>query len=246
MPAVEGDDQGVLRGEWSLARRLEQVVRADSNATMTGPTWARWVFALVFAGMAGYCVARLLAARLLASAARTADESAADSAHLLMAAGMTVMFLPVATPVPPVWWAVGFGLHSAWLAVRLGWPARTARSLTGLPRGRAHLITHLLASVVMSAMFAVLPADGLSGSGVSHAGHLAASSAVFAVAGWLSAAYFLGHALHCGVRVAVPRDSGPPGASEPANGVLAVTLGTDLPLRLVMGVGMSYMLLTML
>jgi hypothetical protein len=212
---------------------------------MTGPTWARWAFALIFAGMAVYCGARLLTDRRSAGAARGPDERAADSAHLLMASGMAVMFLPVATPAPPLWWAVGFGLHGAWLAARVGWPAWASRSLTGVLRGRGHLITHLLASAVMCVMFAVLPADGLSGSGVSHAGHLAASSTAFAVAGWLSAAYFLGHALHCGVRVAVPRHPATPQAS--GHGALALTLaGTDLPLRLVMGVGMSYMLLTML
>jgi hypothetical protein len=216
---------------------------------MTGPTWARWAFALIFIGMGAYCGARLWATRRTDGVAGGPGGRAADSAHLVMAAGMVVMFLPVATPVPPRWWAVAFGLHAAWLAVRAAWPPGASRSWAGMPRERAHLVTHVLASAVMCAMFAVLPADGLSGAGVSHAGHLAAASTAFAVAGWLSAAYFLGHALHCGVRVAVPR---PPGAAHrvgtaSGRGELALPLaGTDLPLRLVMGVGMSYMLLTML
>jgi hypothetical protein len=220
---------------------------------MAGPIWARWVFALVFAGMAVYCVTRLLVARRLSIAAHTADERAADSAHLLMAAGMIVMFLPVPTPIPPLWWAAGFGLHSAWLAGRTVRPARAAPSLIGMLWGRAHLITHVLAGAVMTYMFAALPADGLSGAGLSHAGHLAGSSSVFAVAGWLAAAYFLVHATRCGVRVAMPEPSRAPTRSgghearESPGGVLALALAhTDTPLRLVKGLGMSYMLLTML
>jgi hypothetical protein len=110
----------------------------------------------------------------------------------------------------------------------------------------------VVAGVVMAGMFATLPADGLSGSGESHAGHLAASSSVFAVAGWLALAYFLGQAAVCGVGVAVPRHEPEPACPRRRDSALAACVGVltaarvDLPVRLFMGLGMSYMLLTML
>jgi hypothetical protein len=215
---------------------------------MTGPLWARWIFGLLSLGSAVCSAVRLWLDRRGAGTRLTADERAATSAHLLMGAGMGVMFLPVATPIPSLWWAVFFGVHSAWLVPRFA--AAGPGSL--LRSGRAHLGAHVVAGVVMAAMFAALPAGGLSGSGESHAGHLAASSPVFAVAGWLALAYFLGQAAVCGVGVAVPRHEPEPACPRRRDSALAACVGVltaarvDLPVRLFMGLGMSYMLLTML
>jgi hypothetical protein len=217
---------------------------------MAGPVWARWVFALLFAGVGVFCAVRLLADRGAPRAVRRPERHTTDAAHLLMAAGMTVMFIPVATPVPPMWWAVVFAVDSAWLGLRLlGLSRDGAGSAAGPPHGRAHLLSHLSVAVAMAYMFAVMPADGLAGSGLSHTGHLSASNAGFAVLGWLAVAYFLGHAVCCGIRVAVPGSQ--PGtaardraASGGAAG-LAMAHG-NLTLGLVMGLGMSYMLMTML
>jgi Domain of unknown function (DUF5134) len=225
---------------------------------MAGPNWARWVFALLFAAIAVHCALRLLLAhRSPSGTALSPIERTVVVAHLAMAAGMTVMFAPVATPVAPSWWAWGFGAHTAWLATRVPGPARDRTRHGGGLSGRAHLLTHVLAAGVMTYLFAAMPADGLSGTGISHAGHLAAASTVFAVFGWLAATYFLTDTVWSGIRIAThaPR---PPhsGAGAPAplgrrSGVLAravaaATGGVDGPLRLVMGLGMSYMLLTML
>ncbi len=219
---------------------------------MSGPIWARWVFALLFARVEVCCVARLLAARRVPGATTGGDDRSTNVAELLMAAGMTAMFLPVATPIPPRWWAVVFAADTAWLAFRILRPPRDAGAFTvsrgGLLRGRSHVVTHVLAGLTMVAMFAALPPDGLSGSGLSHIGHLSASAA-FAVVGWLAAAYFLGHAMWCGIQVTVsaPQHSpGAPGRASP-NGVVTL-LGAQVsgPLGLIMGIGMSYMLMTML
>ncbi|HEX4246625.1 MAG TPA: DUF5134 domain-containing protein [Pseudonocardia sp.] len=219
---------------------------------MAGPDWARWVFALVFAAIGVHCAVRLGAHRASRTALSSGERTVA-AAHLVMAAGMTVMFVPVATPVPPVWWAWGFGVHTAWLGVHIVRSAPPHTAGGGVLAGRGHLLSHVLAAAVMTFLFAAMPADALSGAGISHAGHLAATSAVFAVVGWLAAAYFLVDMVHAGVRVA----AAPPGqhALGPApgaptarpGGVLGLlTARADLPLRVVMGLGMSYMLLTML
>jgi hypothetical protein len=220
---------------------------------MAGPIWARWVFALLFAGVGVCCVARLLAARRVPGATAGGDDPSMKVAELLMAVGMTAMFLPVATPIPPRWWAAVFAADTAWLGFRILRPPRDAGAFTvgrgGLLRGRSHVVTHVLAGLTMACMFAALPADGLSGSGLSHIGHLSASSAVFAVVGWLAAAYFLGHAVWCGIRVAVSAPEHSPGAlggAAPRGVVTLVGAQMSRPLGLIMDIGMSYMLMTML
>jgi hypothetical protein len=201
---------------------------------VSGPLWVRWVFALLFTVLAGHCALRL-GRRARGGAPCPAGERSADLTHLTMSAVMVVMFLPLPSPVAPVWWAVLFGAQSLWWASRL-----VPRPATG-----EHPLAHLVASVVMTGMFAVLPADGLAGPGspvdavAGHAGHLSASSPVLALAGWVATAYFLGQTLVCGVRVAAPHPE-PPAAGRvmPGSG--------SVPVRLLMGLGMSYMLLTML
>jgi hypothetical protein len=206
---------------------------------MAGPLWARWLFALLFAAIGIYCMVRLLLVRRTSPAGRTADDTAADFAHLLMSSGMIVMFapIPIPTPLPPGLWSVGFGAHSAWLlGSRVLWPFRTeAAGLAGL-RGKPHLITHVVAGAVMAYAFAIMPADMLATSGQSHLAHQSESSVVFPVVGWLATAYFFGHAMRCGIHVAVP---------EPMRRRVGVH-GPEASMRMVMGLGMSYMLLTML
>jgi hypothetical protein len=198
---------------------------------MSGPLWVRWTFAALFGILALHCARRLVPTagpHVVWGAPCRAPDRAADVSHMTMSAGMVVMFLPVATPLAPSWWAVLFGGQSVW------WVFRAIGS-RGLDTGRG---SHLVASVVMAGMFAALPAAGLSGT-AEHAGHLSASSPLLAIAGWVATAYFLGQALVCGLRVATPH----PGAPAPRTPVA----GADtVPVRLLMGLGMSYMLLTML
>lgn len=205
---------------------------------VSGPLWARWVFALAFAGIGLHCALRLLGNRFPALAAdrgRDGRDPWGDLAHLIMSAGMVVMFLPAPTPIPPAWWAVLFGVQAVWFAVRL---VRGGRPV-GFPGGGhpATCTTHLISSVVMAGMFAVLPPDGLSGAAVSHAGHLGASGYLAAAAGWAALVYFLAQSLVCGVRVA---------AAHPERTASTAHAGGELAVRLLMGFGTSYMLLTML
>jgi hypothetical protein len=203
---------------------------------MTGPLWARWLFVLLFAATGIYCMVRLLLVRRMQFAGRTPDNASADFAHLLMSAGMIVMFAPMPTPIPPGVWSVGFGAHSAWLlGSRLVWPFRNEVARLGRMRDKAHLITHVAAGAVMAYAFAIMPADMWATSDQSHLAHYA-ESRVFPVVGWLATAYFFGHAMRCGIHVAVP---------EPMRRRVGVH-GPEASMRMVMGLGMSYMLLTML
>jgi hypothetical protein len=143
-----------------------------------------------------------------------------------MAAGMVATFLPPADPLPGWCWAAAFGVNAGWLGTRI---------VLGPDRGP--LLAPATGAAVMSAMFALMPAapsgrlpDQLIAS--AHAGHLAATNPAFAVLGWLAAVGFLGYALRCGVRVA----AGTPGRHGGAEGTA----------RLVMALGMTYMLLGML
>lgn len=204
---------------------------------MTGPLWARWLFVLLFAATGIYCMVRLLLVRRMQFAGRTPDNASADFAHLLMSAGMIVMFAPMPTPIPPGVWSVGFGAHSAWLlGSRLVWPFRNEVARLGRMRDKAHLITHVAAGAVMAYAFAIMPADMWATSDQSHLAHQSEPSVVFPVVGWLATAYFFGHAMRCGIHVAVP---------EPMRRRVGVH-GPEASMRMVMGLGMSYMLLTML
>jgi hypothetical protein len=222
---------------------------------MTGPVWVRWLFAVVFGVLALASAARWVASRRGGRAGRAFDQ-ASVTAHGLGAVGMAVMFVPVATPFPPLWWAAVFGAHSAWLA-RHGCGRRGAAGVPATPASqRSRLFTHVCSGLVMALMFAVMPRNGLSGSGLAHAGHLAAASPVFAAIGWAAAVYFLAHALRCGFRVVVDPVASPriqpasseasPGASSGAQSLAIAGHHAELPVRLVMGLGMFYMLLTML
>jgi len=183
---------------------------------MSAALLARWAFALLFGALAVRHVACAPRPAWFGAPRRFGDPRCAWS-HALTAAGMVAMFLPLARPVPHWWWAAGFALNAAWLAGRIA-----------LGSDRGALLVRAAEATVMSVMFAVMPAALAE----PHAGHLAAARPAFAVLGWLAAAGFLAHALRCGVRVAA-------GAADRAG-------GTEGAARMVMSVGMTYMLLAML
>lgn len=180
---------------------------------MAGPEWARWAFALLFA-VVGLCfLYRLVVANESAGRARWS----LDAHHVLMAGGMTAMFLPIGNIGPQQIWAALFVADAGWVGLQLMRRAADA----------SHLVNHLLASVAMVYMFIAMLNH--TGSGVGH-------QIALAQLGWLLAAYFLGYTVWAGLRLA-----GPDMASIIRGGG---RIGGSL--QLVMGVGMSYMLLTAL
>jgi hypothetical protein len=88
---------------------------------MAGPMWIRWVWTLLFAAMAGYCVLRLVAAsRAVRSGHRDygGRNRFADVAHLLTSLGMAVMASPVGGPFAPASWQALFCLMAGWSLTR--------------------------------------------------------------------------------------------------------------------------------
>ena len=222
-------------------------------ASVAGPLWVRWILAMAYAGLAAYCLARLHPRRRAhrdpaANRDPTVGRAYAEGSHGLMATGMAAMFAPVATPVPPVCWAVVFAAHTGWLGLRLARTAVVTAGGGGWRDGRAHLVPHLLAGAVMAAVFAAMP-SGWSAAGASHLGHLGhlgAAGPLFALVVWAAAGGFLVQAVRCGVRMALPDDGQvPEPRTEPARHPARGVADAELPLRLAMGPGMSYMLITM-
>lgn len=211
---------------------------------MAGPLWVRWLLALVYAGLAAYCLARLLSRGTHRDAAHRA---CVRGSHGLMASGMAAMFAPVVMPVPAVWWAVVFAAHTGWLGVRL---ARTAVTTGGggWRDGRAHLVPHLLAGGVMAAAFAAMPSGSSTAeaSHLGHLGHVGAAGPLFALVVWAAAGGFLAQAVRCGVRMALIGDqAAEPQLAGPTVHPARPSADAELPLRLAMALGMSVMLITM-
>jgi Domain of unknown function (DUF5134) len=192
---------------------------------MTGPLWPRLAFALLLGALA---VRHLGCARRparLGILRRFGDPRCAWS-HALMAAGMVAMFLPTTDPLPGWCWTAAFAANAGWLGTRIA-----------IGPDRGPMLAPATGAAVMSAMFALMPAEPSVPSpgqpaATAHAGHLAGANPAFGVLGWLAAVGFLVYTLRCGMRVAAGK-AGPHGGAE----------GT---VRLVMGLGMTYMLLGVL
>lgn len=122
-----------------------------------------WMFAGVMAGVAGYQAYQL-----------TAPGRAVRVAHLLMCAGMAVMFAPVGWPVPRMAGVAVYLAAAAWCSVTRG------------PH-RLHAVTGSLAMAYMIAMPGMSGMAGMAGMGAMAMGRGGAY-------GWISlalAGYFV-------------------------------------------------------
>ncbi|MGH3836495.1 MAG: DUF5134 domain-containing protein, partial [Pseudonocardiaceae bacterium] len=151
-------------------------------------------------------------------------------------------------PVPALYWQVLFGVAAAWFAVRL--LRRGARSGTILQPGlgRGADLHHVLGNLAMVYMLAAVPA----GHGAAHSTHVPGISApgiALPALAWAFVAYFLVLAVWLGARLvepvsAVAATSASAFSAGPGGVVTSpYLLGSS---RVVMGIGMSYMLVTML
>ena len=233
---------------------------------MVGVVWVRWVFVAVFVGVAVLCVARLLARRGDDSGSGCGTDRIADASHGVMSLGMAAMFLPWGNPVPALYWELVFGVIAGYFAVRMA--RRRMRPAAAREPGTD--LHHVVGSLAMVYMLAALPAGhtmtdhtmtdhtmtGYSMTGMSMTGMdmTGMSSAVSGIAlpglAWVLVVYFLVFAVRLGARLIDPVRTPAPACAGagPARGPREVVSSPHLlgSCLIFMGIGMSYMLVTML
>jgi hypothetical protein len=201
--------------------------------------WVSGLYAALFAGLALFFAVRLLGLRQDTEAGCSTDRGA-DASHGLMSLGMAAMFWPWGNPVPALYWQVLFSIIAAWFAVRL---LRGGAQSVVIPQpdpDRAADLHHLLGSLAMVYMLAGIPG-----------GHHMAHGIALPVLAWAFVAYFLVFAVWLGARLVTPVNTvaaTATGAALLGDGPRGVAASPHLlgSGRIVMGIGMSYMLVTML
>jgi hypothetical protein len=205
---------------------------------MAGPVWLDGVFGELSALVAVYFVVRLAVTRGSAYADRTGDV-----AHLVMAVGMTAMFVPGVDPLPPGVWIAVFVLMAAWVGTGL-LRAETAEG----PTERGHHVHLVISSAAMVFMVTAMaapaaggPSEALGAGGGAvlahdHGGGGPATALVSVALG----AYFVLHAAWSAGRMARRTTTTTTGA-----GPVLFGPGLTGAAHVVMGLGMGYMLLAM-
>jgi hypothetical protein len=155
-----------------------------------------WLGTAAFVAVAGYCVARLVAAAR-APEAYPGRHRAVDVAHVLMAVGMAAMSSPVGGPLPMAAWQTVFLLMTAWFTGSW-WRSRgtTGNGWHGGWHGNG--LHHALASAAMLYMLTAMPHSGHAGAPWLAGGPRPADGVAdmaLPVVGWALAAYFLASAV---------------------------------------------------
>jgi Domain of unknown function (DUF5134) len=173
----------------------------------------------VYAGMFA-ALALYYLIRLLASGP-AASRWGVEGSRGVMSLGMAAMLVPQLDPLPRLGWQVLFCLIAGYVAVRLLW------------RSGHHELHLVVGGLAMVYMLAVMPA----GHELSHG-----TSSALPVLTWALVAYFVVFVVRLAARLAVPVDT--VAAMPPGSAVVSPQLlGSS---EVVMGIGMSYMLITML
>jgi hypothetical protein len=148
----------------------------------------RWAGTAAFLAVAGFCVARLVAAHR-APAGYPGSHRAMDTAHVLMGVGMAAMVSPVGGPLPMAGWQTIFLVMTCWF-VGSWWRARRATPVPGDWHGGG--LHHAVAAVAMLYMLTAMPAHHHDASSpwlsMGTSGHLSDGAALPAV-GWALAGY---------------------------------------------------------
>jgi hypothetical protein len=203
---------------------------------VAGAEWARWVFAGMFAALTVFYVIRLLASGRDALA-HSRGHRTVELSRGVMSLGMVAMLVPWLDPLPRLCWQVLFGLVAGHIAMRLirrGAARASRRELD--THHELHLVVGALAMVYM---FAVMPTGQHMAHSMDTAGVASTGLAVPALT-WVLVAYFLVFVVRLSARLALPVNT-----PVPADDVVVSPhlLGSS---EVVMGIGMSYMLMTML
>lgn len=119
---------------------------------MAGPAWLAATLAAVMIATAIYCAGRLAAARLW----RRSTEVEADSVHVVMGVAMAGMLLPGLSPLPATAWEAVFAVAAVWFACQAV-RSRIRQHAAGSRWRCSHPVPHLVESVAMVYMLAVLP-----------------------------------------------------------------------------------------
>jgi hypothetical protein len=198
---------------------------------MAGPSWLAPALAAVMIATAMYCAGRLAAARLW----RRSTEVEADSVHVVMGVAMAGMLLPGLSPLPATAWEAVFAVAAAWFACQAV-RSRIRQHAAGSRWRCAHPVPHLVESVAMIYMLAVLPGSwpGLSGRAMAMpgmgGGRMAAGGSLSALAVIL-ALFMIGYVLWtadqltalvratAGAAPGAVRDQSPALAAGPPGGV---------------------------
>ncbi len=194
---------------------------------MAGPTWTGWLLTAAFLAIAGYSVARLVAAGRFPPGYHGCHR-AVDLAHATMALGMAVMCSPVGGPLPMAGWQAIFVLVTgwflaSWLRVRapsVGWHGSD--------------LQHAVAGMAMLYMLMAVPHSAQSMSSSWSVGAHSGEAAL-PLLGWAFVAFFAVQAIRLSP-LALRRT----GTGLLADGRLAAGC------QLVMALGTGYVILAML
>jgi uncharacterized protein DUF5134 len=207
---------------------------------MPAPPWLSWPLAAVMLAVAAYCAARLTAARTR----HRETEYDADSTHVLMGVAMAGMLAPALGFLPAAAWAAVFAAAAAWFGGQalLAWRGRGSgpgRCRHPLPHATeclamVYMLTAAPAQRPGSANGAAMPAMGATGGpGAARFPELAVIFAVFLV----------GYVAWLGDRIPAARS-----CARQAGGGRWPALAPRAAAwyKLIMGITMGYLLITML
>ncbi|MBV8994834.1 MAG: DUF5134 domain-containing protein [Pseudonocardiales bacterium] len=221
---------------------------------MGGAEWVRWVFTGMFAALTVFYAIRLFASDSGTSAGNGGCHRGVDSARGVMSLGMVAMMVPWIDPLPRLCWQLLFGLAAGYIAVRLiRRGLRATRLSPAGPMAGHHELHLLVGGVAMMYMFGVMRA-GQDPQGMAHHMDLAQvgfNGLALPFLTWTFLGYFVIFVVRLAARLAVPVNTlagMAAGPALPGGGPRGVVVSPHLlgSTEVVMGIGMSYMLLTML
>lgn len=214
---------------------------------VAGPAWVRWVFASMFVALALFSAVRIMIADRVAhrdpsvwngDAGRSVDVSRG-----VMSLGMLAMFLPWIDPLPRLCWEVLFVITTGPVALRMIRRSMRSVLVSGPDLGGHHELHLVIGGLAMVYMLAAMPAGhsmAQHAEGMNMAQMGSPGLAVPALT-WAFIVYFVVFVVRLGARLAVP---GAAVGGGPRSLVVSPHLLDSS--EVIMGVGMSYMLMTML
>ncbi len=217
---------------------------------MAGAEWVHWVFAAMFAVLTLFYVARLCTPRRDESAWGGTAHRDVDISRGVMSLGMVAMLVPWVDPLPRLYWQVVFGVAAGYIAARLIRRQVRAGPVPSPDLGGHHELHLVVGGLAMVYMLAGMPTGHAMAAGMEMAATGSAGVALPLLT-WAFIAYFLVFVVRLGARLAIPANTVATerlAVAALGRGTRGVVISPHLlgSSELVMAIGMSYMLLTML